>query len=106
MLDELVSRVVLIPPEDVIMWSGAGMSIAPPTCLPAGPALTRRVFDSLFEPEALSIVLGYHKVLGWSSPPFCDLVNVNRGHDERRIGSQTSPRRNHREYFDSGVVGP
>ena len=58
------------------MWSGAGMSLAAPTCLPAGPALTRRVFDSLFEPEALAIVMGYHRALGWSSSLLCNIEDA------------------------------
>lgn len=72
-------------PSDVVMWSGAGMSLEAPTCLPTGPTLTARVFESFFEAATLKIVLDYHRTLGWWSPTFCDLDDTGNAEREVRL---------------------
>ena len=58
-------------PDEVLVWSGAGISVEGPTSLPSGPELTRRVFDTFFEPGALARVLTYHQVVGLRTSPLC-----------------------------------
>ena len=58
-------------PDQVLVWSGAGISVEGPTSLPGGPELTRRVFDTFFEPSALSRVLTYHQVVGLRTSALC-----------------------------------
>ncbi|GAB7102527.1 hypothetical protein JCM4814A_08410 [Streptomyces phaeofaciens JCM 4814] len=61
-----------IGPEEVLLWSGAGISVEGPTSLPSGPELTSRVFDTFFEPGALARVLTYHQVVGLTTTPLCE----------------------------------
>ncbi|MEW2567360.1 hypothetical protein [Streptomyces sp. NPDC047070] len=56
-------------PDQVLLWSGAGISVEGPTSLPSGPELTRRVFDTFFEAGALATVLTYHQVVGLHTNP-------------------------------------
>lgn len=59
-------------PNEVLFWTGAGVSMRAPTNLPSGADLTRRVFESLFEPGALDTVLAYHQLVGWRSATICE----------------------------------
>ncbi|MDQ0773931.1 hypothetical protein QF026_002397 [Streptomyces aurantiacus] len=58
-------------PDQVLLWSGAGISVEGPTSLPSGPELTRRVFDTFFEAGALATVLTYHQVVGLHTNQLC-----------------------------------
>ncbi|MFI1414724.1 hypothetical protein ACH4Y0_33060 [Streptomyces sp. NPDC020707] len=58
-------------PDQVLLWSGAGISVEGPTSLPSGPELTRRVFDTFFEAGALATVLTYHQAIGLHTNPLC-----------------------------------
>ncbi|MFF7047931.1 hypothetical protein ACFY94_06100 [Streptomyces griseorubiginosus] len=58
-------------PDQVLLWSGAGISVEGPTSLPSGPELTRRVFDTFFEEGALARVLTCHQVVGLHTNPQC-----------------------------------
>ncbi|MGW0948712.1 hypothetical protein ACWD4O_39980 [Streptomyces sp. NPDC002623] len=60
-----------LDPDEVLVWSGAGISVEGPTSLPSGPELTRRVFDAFFEAGALARVLTYHQVVGLRTSPLC-----------------------------------
>lgn len=65
-----------LDPDEVLIWSGAGLSVEGPTSLPSGPELTRRVFDTFFEPGALARVLTYHQVVGLRTNPLCARDNA------------------------------
>ncbi|MFF4895750.1 hypothetical protein [Streptomyces sp. NPDC001068] len=69
--DEALELLHGLRPEQVLLWSGAGISVEGPTSLPSGPELTRRVFDTFFEAGALAKVLTYHQVVGLHTNRLC-----------------------------------
>ncbi|HEY8979327.1 MAG TPA: hypothetical protein VIU15_07065 [Streptomyces sp.] len=60
------------PPLGVFL-TGAGISMDEPSGLPAGPALTRRVFASFLEADLLERVHALHDAFGLYRPPRCPL---------------------------------
>ncbi|MCH0564891.1 MULTISPECIES: hypothetical protein [unclassified Streptomyces] len=60
-------------PGATVFLTGAGVSMDAPSCLPSGPALTRRVFDTFLEPGLLTDVQALHSAFGWWRPPGCPL---------------------------------
>jgi len=59
-------------PQEVLFWTGAGISVPGPSSLPTGWELTERAFRSFFEPDALATILGYHARAGWFTGGLCD----------------------------------
>ncbi len=45
-----IAGLSLLPPEAVVFWSGAGISVDAPTCGPVGPKLMTAVLDAYFAP--------------------------------------------------------
>ncbi|MFF9094059.1 hypothetical protein ACF1AY_03090 [Streptomyces sp. NPDC014776] len=60
-------------PRGTVFLTGAGISMDPPSCLPSGPALTRRVCDAFLEPGLPAEIHALHAALGWRAPPGCPL---------------------------------
>jgi hypothetical protein len=62
---ELLERVNLsaIAPEEVVFWSGAGISFAAPTCAPGGIELVERALETFFEPDTLARIRDYYGAL-------------------------------------------
>lgn len=52
-------------PDEVTIFSGAGISAPGPTALPLGVPLTLEVLDRSFEPLTLDTVRHYHRLVGW-----------------------------------------
>ncbi|MFE7857313.1 hypothetical protein [Streptomyces sp. NPDC057403] len=63
-LTDAVQHLRGLAPRQVLLWSGAGISVEGPASLPTGPELTSRVFDTFFEDGALDRVMACHQVLG------------------------------------------
>ncbi|MEV6527261.1 hypothetical protein AB0M43_35560 [Longispora sp. NPDC051575] len=59
------------PPGDVLVLSGAGVSMDPPTGLPSGVRLTERVADACLLPGTLARIREYHRRIGWTAEPPC-----------------------------------
>ncbi|WTW93057.1 SIR2 family protein [Streptomycetaceae bacterium NBC_01309] len=70
-LDEVVDLLGALPPEQVLVLSGAGVSIAAPSLLPSGAHLTRRVTDNCFLPGTLDRIDRMHQSLGRTTGPLC-----------------------------------
>jgi hypothetical protein len=78
-------------PADTLFWSGAAVSMAPPTCLPSGRALTERVLDELFGPEVLHELLAVYDdlELGRRLPRLevvMGIASSERGHGDAAFG--------------------
>ncbi|MFB8774859.1 hypothetical protein [Streptomyces broussonetiae] len=73
-LTEAVQHLRGLAPHQVLLWSGAGISVEGPASLPTGPELTGRVFDTFFEGGALDLVMEYHQVLGLRGTSPCPLA--------------------------------
>ncbi|MFF4893426.1 SIR2 family protein [Micromonospora chersina] len=69
--DNLLAAFSDVPPQDVTVLSGAGVSIEGPSYLPSGLALTRRAFDSFFMPDTLRLVCERHQAVGWYDTSLC-----------------------------------
>jgi hypothetical protein len=52
-----------VAPDDVVFWTGAGISHDAPTCAPLGAELTERALDHLFEPGCLMRIRRYYRAL-------------------------------------------
>jgi hypothetical protein len=71
--DVITDAVGALPPEQVVMLSGAGDSWDGPASLPSGWELTGRVFSGFFLPGTLDRVLRHHSQVGWwLQDPFAD----------------------------------
>jgi len=62
--DDLVAAVGSLGPADVLFWTGAGISVEAPSCLPLGPELVGRVFSDLFLSDAHKKFVEAYKRLG------------------------------------------
>lgn len=54
------------PPEAVLFWSGAGISVDPPTRGPKGEDLVRRALAHAFMPSVADTIADYYEALGLS----------------------------------------
>jgi hypothetical protein len=71
--DVMAEAASALPPEQVVMLSGAGDSWDGPASLPTGWELTDRVFSAFFLPGTLNTVLRHHSDVGWwLQDPFAD----------------------------------
>lgn len=50
-------------PSRTVIWSGAGTSLAYPTCLPSGSELVERIFRHLIDLDALETILATYRML-------------------------------------------
>ncbi|WP_435135652.1 hypothetical protein [Actinacidiphila sp. bgisy144] len=75
-LDDIVRPLAALGPAEVTCWTGAGVSLDAPSCLPAAEALTRRAFalyfDSGPDTDSFGTVMAHHRSLGWTAPQICD----------------------------------
>ena len=58
MSNHLLSLVEKVNPKDMIFWSGAGISMQPPTGLPSGAALTELCMDAFMPQGTFNLVKG------------------------------------------------
>lgn len=57
-----------VAPQDVLFWTGAGISYDAPTCGPLGGELTERALSHLFEPDCLSDIRDCYRELSIARP--------------------------------------
>lgn len=57
--------------EEVLFWTGAGISIDAPACAPAGRQMTTRLLSRYFEPGVLDTLVHYYRAL--------DIFDLNSG---------------------------
>lgn len=76
LLDDIVRPLADLGPAEVTCWTGAGVSLDAPSCLPAAEALTRRAFalyfDSGPDADSFTTVMGHHRAIGWTTLQACD----------------------------------
>lgn len=59
----LLASALAAAPDEVVFWSGAGISADPPTSGPVGNALAHRALDHAFAPGTGATIAGYHAKL-------------------------------------------
>lgn len=75
---DLIGFAAAASPEETLFWSGAGISVDPPTCGPKGEELTQRALQHAFLPSVAETVSRYYRKLDIS--------------DQRSGRARTSPR--------------
>lgn len=60
----LATGIASSAPEEVLCWTGAGISFDAPTCGPLGGELTERALSHLFEPDCLAQIRDCYSKLG------------------------------------------
>jgi hypothetical protein len=64
-------------PAAVTCWTGAGVSMDGPSCLPSAWSLTKHVFSLFFAPDTFDTVMGHHADINWNTRQLCDLPPAN-----------------------------
>lgn len=68
---EALHEFAAMPPGDVTVLSGAGVSVEGPSSLPTGWELTERAFSAFFLPGTLAAIQAAHAAVGWFDAPAC-----------------------------------
>ncbi|MFD9584881.1 SIR2 family protein [Streptomyces sp. NPDC059980] len=76
-LHRTIGPLAVAGPAAVTCWTGAGVSMDGPSCLPSAWRLTEHVFSLFFAPDSFATVMKHHAAIEWSTLPLCGIPTAN-----------------------------
>ncbi|MFG2543588.1 hypothetical protein ACGFOM_14245 [Streptomyces sp. NPDC048594] len=76
-LHDTIRPLAAAGPSAVTCWTGAGISMDAPSCLPSAWRLTEHVFSLFFASTAFDTVMKHHASIKWVTRALCDLPSAD-----------------------------